>query len=66
MKFDNLKEEDIKLIKEAMLQNSVTITASCLENKEVMPKEAYEKDMNNANRLIYLVNVLNDVVEYDK
>lgn len=66
MKFDDLKKEDIELIKSAMLENSVTLTSSALGCKEVMPNEVYERDMNNANRLIYLVNVLNDVISYDK
>jgi len=64
--FDNLNKEDIELIKSAMLQNAVTLTSEALECKDVMPIEVYEKDMANSDRLIYLVNVLNDVSEYDR
>lgn len=31
-----------------------------------MPSEAYERNIKYADRLIYLVNVLNDKVNYDK
>ena len=60
------KKQDVELIKSAMLENSITLTASALECEKVMPTEVYERDMNNANRLIYLVNVLNGAMDYDK
>ncbi|WP_027639412.1 hypothetical protein [Clostridium cadaveris] len=63
MKFSNLSNEDINLIKNAMLENSVSLVATALECKSVMPIEVYESDMQNADRLIYLVNVLNGVAE---
>ncbi|MDU1587001.1 MAG: hypothetical protein E6860_15810 [Clostridium sp.] len=66
MKFDDLIKEDQELIKSTMLAQSVSITAEALECKEIMPSEAYERDMKCADRLIYLVNVLNDKVNYDK
>lgn len=65
MKFDDLREEDKNLIKDSMLQQSVSLTAEALECKNVMPQETYEKQMNDADRLIYLVNVLNDKAKYD-
>ena len=66
MKFDDLIEEDKELIKSTMLAQSVSVTAEAIQCKDVMPKEAYEREMKNADRLIYLVNVLNDKVNYDK
>lgn len=65
MKFDDLNKKDIELIKSSMLERAVTLTASALECKEVMTEESYKKDMDNSDRLIYLVNVLNGVDEYD-
>lgn len=66
MKLENLKNEDIKLIQDAILENSVNIIATCQECKGVMPIEAYDKDMEKANRLIYLANILNDSSEYSR
>lgn len=39
---------------------------SVLEWNDVMFKEFYEKAMYNANRLLYLLNVLDDAVDYDR
>lgn len=64
MNFDNLKKEDKELIKDSMLRQSVSSKAEALECKGVIPKEIYEKQMNEADRLIYLVNVLNDKISY--
>lgn len=66
MKIENLNEEDISLIKTAMLENSVSLVSSALECKEVMPTECYDRDMKNADRLVYLINVLNGVSDYDR
>lgn len=66
MKFENLSKEDIQLIKRAMLENAVTLTSEALECEDVMPKEVCEKNMADSDRLIYLVNVLDGVYEYDK
>ncbi|MFR9290996.1 hypothetical protein [Clostridium paraputrificum] len=66
MKFDDLIEEDKELIKSTMLAQSTSMVAEALQCKDVMPEEVYEREMNNAYRLIYLVNVLNDKVNYDK
>lgn len=66
MKFENLSKEDIQLIKNAMMESSVSLIADARECKEVMSKESYERDMTTAKRLVYLVNVLNGVKEYDK
>lgn len=49
-----------------MLAQSVSVTNEAIQCKDVMPKEVYEREMKNADRLIYLVNVLNDKVNYDK
>lgn len=66
MNFDNLRKKDKELIKDSMLNQSVSLTAESLECKDVMPKETYKRQMKEADRLIYLVNVLNNKVEYDK
>ena len=66
MKFESLSKDDIQLIKSAMLESSVSLTSEALECKETMPKEAFERNMSNSKRLVYLVNVLNGVIEYDK
>jgi len=66
MKFDDLIEEDKELIKSTMLAQSVSVTAEAIQCKDVMPREVYEREMKNTDRLIYLVNVLNDKVNYDK
>ena len=47
-----------------MLHDSVSMTSEALECKEVMPIETYERQMSESERLIYLVNVLDDKVEY--
>lgn len=65
MKFENLREEDQELIKKSMLHDSVSMISEALNCKEVMPTEMYEKQMSEANRLIYLVNVLNDKTKYN-
>lgn len=49
MKFEDLKKEDKELIKNCMLNQSVSLTAEALQCKEVMPKETYEREMNNAD-----------------
>ena len=64
--YENLSKEDKDLIKRCMLNQSVSITAEMLQCKEVVPKETYEKEMRDADRLIYLVNVLNGKTHYDK
>lgn len=66
MELKNLNKEDMELIKKAMLENSVTLTAEMLECKDVMPKESFERNRAEANRLVYLVNVLNGVDAYDR
>lgn len=65
MKFEELCNEDIKLIKDSMLENSVSIIAECQESKSVLSEESFDKEMNRGKRLVYLVNVLNDKKEYD-
>lgn len=65
MKFENLRKEDRELIKRSMLNHSVSLTSEALECKETMLKETYEKTMRDADRLIFLVNVLNDRKNYD-
>lgn len=64
MRFEDLKEEDKELIKRAMLHDSVSMTSEALNCKDVMPVETYNRQMDEADRLIYLVNVLNDKVKY--
>lgn len=66
MKFENLSKEDIELNKRAMLENAVTLTSEDLGCEGAMPKEVCEKNMADSYRLIYLVNVLNGVCEYDR
>lgn len=66
MKFDDLIKDDQELIKSTMLAQSVSITAEAIQCKDVMQKEAYEREMKNSDRLIYLVNVLNGKINYDK
>lgn len=65
MRFEDLKEEDKELIKRAMLHDSVSMTSEALNCKDVMPVETYNKQMDESDRLIYLVNVLNDKVKYN-
>lgn len=65
MKFEDLREEDKHLIKSAMLHDSVSMTSEALNCKEVMPIETYKKQLSEADRLIYLLNVLNGVVKYN-
>ncbi|KOY65497.1 hypothetical protein [Clostridium sporogenes] len=65
MKIENLKSKDIELIKGAMVENSVSVIATCQECKNVMPIDSFCKDMERANRLIYLINVINDVRNYN-
>lgn len=66
MKLKSLSKEDIQLIKRAMLENAVTLTSEALACDDVIPKEVCEKNMADADRLIYLVNVLDEAYEYDK
>ncbi|MDU5208155.1 MAG: hypothetical protein E6441_00835 [Clostridium sp.] len=66
MKFDDLIKEDKELIKSTMVAQSVSITAEAIQCKDVMPEEVYEREMKNADRLVYLVNVLNGIISYDK
>ncbi|MEW9093968.1 MAG: hypothetical protein AB2417_02700 [Clostridiaceae bacterium] len=66
MKFEELDDKDIKLIKDAMIQNSVTLIAECQECKKVMSKESYERDIQNGRRLVHLINVLNNKEEYKR
>lgn len=65
MKFENLRQEDKEIIKNSMLHESVSLVAEALECKSVMPEEMYERQMKIADRLMYLVNVLNDKIKYD-
>lgn len=65
MNFENLKPTDIQLIKDAMLENSVNLIATCQECKNTMPIDTFYTNMENGNRLIYLTNVLNDVEKYN-
>lgn len=62
--FKDLKEEDIQIIKGAVIENSVSVIAECLECKNVMPIDAYYREMERAERQIYLINVLNGIQEY--
>lgn len=64
MKFEDLKPEDIKLIKDSMLENSVNLIANCQGCKSSIPIDSFYNDMEMAHRLIYLTNVLNDVRKY--
>lgn len=66
MKFEELSKEDKELIKRSMLHDSVSMTSEALECKEVMPIETYERQMSESERLIYLVNVLDGKVRYNK
>lgn len=66
MKFEDLDNKDIKLIKDAMLQSSVTLISECEKCKEVMSQESYNKDRYKGERLVYLFNVLNNKKEYKK
>lgn len=66
MKFDNLKLEDIKLIKDTMAENAINITITCQECKNIMPIDTFYKNMEVANRLAYLINVLNGVIDYEE
>lgn len=65
MRFEDLKEEDKELIKRAMLHDSVSMTSEALNCKDVMPVETYNRQMDEADRLIYLVNVLNGKAKYN-
>ena len=66
MRFENLRKDDVILIKNAILENAISLTTDALENRDVMAKEAYDKCMSDSYRLIYLISVLEDKVEYDK
>jgi CBS-domain-containing membrane protein len=66
MKFEDLSKEDIELIKIAMLENAVTLRSEVLGCEDVMPKEVCAKNMDDSDRLIYLVNVLDGAYEYDR
>jgi len=65
MQFEDLNQEDIKLIKDAMLENSVSVIAECQECRKVISEERYDEEMNRGKRLVYLVNVLNAKKVYD-
>lgn len=64
MNFNNLRKEDQELIKRCMLNQSVSLTSEALTCKDVMPKETFEKTLDEADRLLYLVNVLNEKSQY--
>lgn len=66
MRFENLSKEDFGLIKSVMLEHAIDLVSEALECEDVMPKEVYERNMKQSDRLIYLVNVLNGVYEYDE
>lgn len=65
MKFDDLIKDDQELIKSTIIAQAVSMTAEAIQCKDVMPEEVYEREMKNADRLIYLVNVLNGIINYD-
>lgn len=65
MRFEELRKEDVKLIKDAMLENSVSIIAEYQANKETISKDTYRYGMTKGKRLVYLLNVLNHKKEYD-
>lgn len=60
----SLSQKDWDLINSALMGQSVTIVADCQENKDIMPAESYNRDMNESERLVYLVNVLQGRKEY--
>ena len=66
MRFENLRKDDVILIKNAILENAISLTTDALENKDTMTTEIYEKCMSDSYRLIYLISVLEDKIEYDK
>lgn len=60
----SLSQKDWDLINSALGGYIVTTVADCQENKNVMPKESYNRDMKESERLTYLVNVLLGKQEY--
>jgi hypothetical protein len=65
MEIKELCNDDIKRIRSAMLECSVNILAACEESRKVMPEKSYKSDIEKADRLVYLVNVLSDKADYD-
>lgn len=66
MNMGNLDEKDMRLIKAAMFEGSISIASLAVESKEEISTECYEREMKKADRLMYLINVLNGVVDYDR
>lgn len=66
MKFESLRKEDFELIKSAMLGHATELVSEALECEAITPKEVYERNMEQSDRLIYLVNVLEGAYEYDE
>lgn len=59
-----LSEKDWKLVIDAMSESAVSRTSEAQEYKADMPKESYERNMNESDRLVYLINVLEGRKEY--
>ncbi|RHW65437.1 hypothetical protein DZC34_09360 [Clostridium botulinum] len=62
--YKGLSKEDWELITSALMGHSVTMTSECMQCKDVMSKESYERDIKESERLVYLVNVLQGRKEY--
>ena len=60
----SLSERDWKLIISAMTESAVSKTSEAQMYKADMPKESYELNMSESDRLVYLVNVLEGRKEY--
>lgn len=60
----SLSEKDWQLVESALMGHTVTITSTCMTCKEVMPEESYNREMNESERLVYIVNVLQGRKEY--
>lgn len=60
-----LSEKDWKLIEGALMGHTVTITSTCVTCKDAMPEKTYNREMDESERLVYLINVLQGRKEYD-
>lgn len=66
IKFTDMKDEDKNLIKSAMLQCSLALKSEALNKENEITKSLSERNIAKSERLIYLVNFLNGVFEYDR
>ena len=69
MKIDSLVKKELTqsdwdLVVSAMMETTVSRTSEALMCESVMPKKAYDRDMNDAKRLEYLINVFKGTKEY--